>query len=88
MASVVESRPEEHVFITHYRANSTNAIQRNVSGLPLRIRRLDRFSGEPWIRKPWIGTFVEALWIRLLERKSLAKFRTNLFGEIEKTLTG
>jgi SAM-dependent methyltransferase len=88
MASVVESRAEEHVFITHYRANSTNAIKLNVSGLPLRIRRLDHFSGEPFIRKPWIGTFVEGLWIKLLERESFAAFRTNLFGEMEKTLTG
>jgi SAM-dependent methyltransferase len=86
MASVFESRAAEHVFITHYRANSAASIEANLAGLPLRLCRLDHFSGEPFIRRPWIGTVVEALWIRLLERRALRLFRTNLFGEIEKTI--
>jgi SAM-dependent methyltransferase len=85
MASAFEARPAEHVFITYYRTNSTRAIQRAIAGLPLRLRKLEHFSGEPFIRRPWIGTFIEALWLKLIGHRSLQTFRSNLFGEIEKT---
>jgi ubiquinone/menaquinone biosynthesis C-methylase UbiE len=85
MARVFESRAAEHVFVTHYRANSVAAITTNIAGLPLRIRRLEHFSGEPFVRRPWIGTLAEALWIKTIGHGSLGTLRTNLFGEIEKT---
>lgn len=41
----------------------------------------------PFLRRPWIGTLVEALWIRVIGHRSLERFRTDLFGEMEKTAT-
>jgi SAM-dependent methyltransferase len=84
MATIVERRAAEHVFLTYYRANSTSAIGKQIAGLPLRLKCLDHFSTEPFIKSPWIITLVEAVWLRLIGQRPFKKLRTNLFGVIER----
>ena len=84
MAHFFESREEEHIFHTFYRANSRAAIADLCERVPLRIQQIDTFNSYPFIRRPWPLTAVEALWIKAISRGPLRALTTNLFGVLEK----
>jgi SAM-dependent methyltransferase len=84
LSRVLESRASEHIFYTFYRANSPREIRRLIADSALRPRCLEQFSSYPFIRRPWVLTLLETLWIRAIERQPLRGFRSNLFGDLEK----
>jgi SAM-dependent methyltransferase len=86
VAPFLDGRAAEHVFITYYRANTTAAIQSHIAELPLRLERLDHFSTVPFLVSPWPATLVEAVWIRLIGARIFRGLRTNLFGELQRTV--
>lgn len=85
LSRVLERRAPEHIFYTFYRANSPREIRQLIASGTLRARSLEQFSSYPFIRRPWILTAVEALWIRMLDWPVLRGLRSNLFGDLEKT---
>jgi SAM-dependent methyltransferase len=84
LARFVESRDDEHIFYTFYRANSRSAIRRLSERASLRVEELDTFNSYPFIRRLWPLTAIEALWIKAISRGPLKAVTTNLFGVLEK----
>lgn len=84
LAQLVESRNEEDVFPTFYRANSSRSIRRELAGIKLRIARLERFSSFPIIKNFWPVTALECLLIRLADVQPLAWSRSNIYCELVK----
>jgi ubiquinone/menaquinone biosynthesis C-methylase UbiE len=85
LARLVESRQLEHVFYTYYRANTPGAIRRLLRPLPLRARRLERFSSYPFFKRPWPAAAVESAWIRTMQPRWFDVVKSNLLGNLEKT---
>jgi ubiquinone/menaquinone biosynthesis C-methylase UbiE len=85
MAHWAESRAPEHIFYTFYRVNSLRSINNLAKESRLTVRALERFNSYPNIRSPWPLTVLESLWIKLIRRRPLQTFLSNLFGELEKT---
>lgn len=84
LSRLLERRAAEHIFYTFYRANSPRQIRQLISASPLRARHLEQFSSYPFIRRPWILTALETVWIRVLDWRALHALRSNLFGDLEK----
>jgi ubiquinone/menaquinone biosynthesis C-methylase UbiE len=87
LARLVEGREAEHVFFTFYRANSPRAIQGLIAGTKLHAQQLERFRSYPFIRRPVVVTYLEALWIRAGRHRTIAYFSSNLFGDLQKAST-
>jgi len=88
IAPLLDGRASEDVFVTYYRTNTAAAIRSQISGLPLRIEKLEHFSTAPFLSKPWFATLAEAIWIKITDSARLSVLRTNLFGEIERLPDG
>lgn len=84
LSRVLEGRDAEHIFYTYYRANSPSEISRLLSASALRPRLLEQFSSYPFVRRPWVLTMLETVWIKALRWRPLRALRSNLFGDFEK----
>jgi ubiquinone/menaquinone biosynthesis C-methylase UbiE len=83
-AHFLDGRNDEHIFHTFYRANSRPAIQKLCERFALRVEEMDTFNSYPFIRRVWLLTAIEALWIKVISRGPLKALTTNLFGVLEK----
>jgi hypothetical protein len=84
LAQIVESRKEEDVFPTFYRANSAASIRHELTGSQMRIARLERFSSFPIFKNFLPVTALECLLIRFATLPALAWSRSNIYGELVK----
>jgi SAM-dependent methyltransferase len=83
VAYLMERRSLEHIFQTHYRANTLRQINHLADEAGLAIRRLDRFSSYPMTNRVPGLRRVEQWWINRIEAGWGAGFRSNLLGVLE-----
>lgn len=83
LAHAVEGRAAEHIFLTHYRANSVRAVRAAARGTELEVELLEPFSSFPFARVAPL-THLECLWIRLTLTRPLRGLSSNLVGRLRK----
>jgi SAM-dependent methyltransferase len=83
VAHLMERRSLEHIFQTHYRANTVRQIKDLAEGAGLAVRRLDRFSSYPMTNRIPGVRQVEQWWINRIEAHWGAGLRSNLLGVLE-----
>lgn len=84
LAHRLEERDEEHIFETHYRANTPRrlrALGRKAGFDPCRVAV---FRSYPVLRRPWPATLLEALWLRLARLRPLRGLGSNIVGRLRK----
>ena len=79
-----EGRELEHIFHTHYRANTERALRALGGRNGFRIAELDVFPSYPFFRRPAIAVAAEAIWIRSLSSPLLRRFGSNILGIFER----
>jgi SAM-dependent methyltransferase len=84
LAHLAEERELEHIFLTHYRANSPGAVASAGRAAGLRASRLETFCSYPMLRFFLPLTAVELLWIRLCMLRPLRGMGSNLVGCLER----
>ena len=84
LARWMEGRALEHVFPTYYRANTRRDVHALAAAAGLRARHVTVFPSYPMLRRPWLLTLLEVLWIRALRWPRLRGLASNLVGALEK----
>jgi SAM-dependent methyltransferase len=83
-ARLTERRADEHIFLTHYRANTRRALARVAERCGLVIDELAAFYSYPMIRRPAIAVALECLWLRGLMWLAPHSLGSNLIGCFRK----
>jgi SAM-dependent methyltransferase len=85
LATKVEGRAAEHVFLTYYAANSPRRLAELARLTGLRTGNLEVFASYPMFRRPLLLLILEALWIRAQAWSPLRRtFGSSLVGYLEK----
>jgi SAM-dependent methyltransferase len=88
IAVLNEGRSAEHVFITHYAANTPRRIAGLAESAGLEVGRIEVFPSYPMIRRPWVLTYLECLWLRAQRSGRLReRVGSNLIGLLRKKAT-
>jgi SAM-dependent methyltransferase len=83
-ARVAERRSDEHIFLTHYRANTLSALARAAERCGLMVDKLEGFYSYPMIRRPAIAVALECAWMRGLMWLAPRSLGSNLVGCLRK----
>jgi SAM-dependent methyltransferase len=84
LAALVEGRDMRHIFYTYYRANTASSVHALSSVAGFAVRDIDFFNSFPVVRRPWPATALEALWIKMISRRPLRRFTSNLYVVLQK----
>jgi ubiquinone/menaquinone biosynthesis C-methylase UbiE len=84
LARVLEHRAAADVFPTRYRMNSAKAVQEHAERAGLRLESLEFASTSAGTGAFGPLAIFELLFLRLLRRRALRRFRTNLIGTMVK----
>ncbi len=80
LARVLEGRQGKDVFPTYYRANREPELRSLAKAAGFEVETLDHFSTTAALARLLPIAVLELLWIRLMEKPSLASLRSNLLG--------
>lgn len=84
-ARLTEQRADEHIFLTHYRANTRSVLARAAERCGLVVDELAAFYSYPMIRRPAIAVALECLWLRGLMWLAPHSLGSNLIGCFRKS---
>ena len=79
LAHITEGRALSHIFLTHYRANSVEALARVASEVGLQHQSQEVFFSYP-MRAAAPLTFIELLWIRMARNTRARGMGSNIIG--------
>lgn len=84
LGKVVEGRPEEAIFDTHYRANTLRRLIQLAADADLSAQELEQVFSWPFFRRPLVVVALECLWIRMASGLGWRMFGNNLIGRLVK----
>lgn len=84
LIKVLDGRPSEDVFKTHYRANTEQEIRQLAESVGLEVVQIRVVASTAKFAVVAPLAFVELLWIRLLLSRRFRKWRTNLIVTLRK----
>lgn len=85
LARLIEGRPSEDVYPTHYRSNSPRMIEAAVAGTSLSLEHLEYVTSTPTFTVIPPLLVPELLLLRQLQRPGLARFRATIICRLRKT---
>ncbi|MBY0490093.1 MAG: methyltransferase domain-containing protein [Gemmatimonadaceae bacterium] len=80
LASIVERREEDHVFLTHYKANSVEDIEGICSRSGFTVERLETFYTVPFTSQIPVLRNIESAGVSALQALTGNRYGTNLIG--------
>jgi ubiquinone/menaquinone biosynthesis C-methylase UbiE len=78
LAQIVERRKKEHIFLTHYQANTRRAVRRLAAMAGFTVEEVQAFSSLPFLGRWRLGLALEAGLIRVARLEAFAFLRSNL----------
>lgn len=84
LIKVLDGRPSEDVFRTHYRANTESQICKLAQETGLHVKSIRYVASSAKFAVIWPLAFLELFWIKLLLNRHFRSWRTNLIVTLRK----